>query len=377
MQLFSNNADASLNGAIASDTAVLVLKAGQGSKFPSPSNGDYFLVTIFERLGTTELNHEIVKCTSRTNDSLTVSRGQEGTVAKAFPDGSLVELRVTAGTLENKVEKVTGKSLSTEDFTTAEKSKLAGIAAAATANSADAQLRDRTTHTGTQAIATIDGLSAALNNKLSDAPSDGKTYGRKNAAWAEVVADWSAVTGKPAVIAAGADAAAARAAIGAGTSNLAIGTTASTAKAGNYVPTKADVGLGNVDNTSDANKPVSTAQLAAINAKQATLVSGTNIKTINGATVLGAGDLTVSGGVPLDSGFNTVGSFCFAKVLNSNSVCEGGSTFPGSSLWSASTNGGTISDGSGGGGSALNGTWRLMGRIPASSNYASLFQRIA
>lgn len=47
---------------------------------------------------------------------------------------------------------------------------------------------------------------------------------------------WGDVTGKPAVIAAGADAAAARTAIGAGTSNLAIGTTAATAKAGNWVP---------------------------------------------------------------------------------------------------------------------------------------------
>lgn len=48
---------------------------------------------------------------------------------------------------------------------------------------------------------------------------------------------WAQVTGKPAVIAAGTDAAAARAAIGAGTSDLAIGTTATTAKAGNYQPT--------------------------------------------------------------------------------------------------------------------------------------------
>lgn len=45
---------------------------------------------------------------------------------------------------------------------------------------------------------------------------------------------WADVTGKPAVIAAGADQAAARSAIGAGTSNLAVGTTASTAAAGNH-----------------------------------------------------------------------------------------------------------------------------------------------
>lgn len=104
MQLFANNADSSLNGAIASDTAVLVLKTGEGDKFPSPTNGDFFLVTLFQRVGVTELNHEVVKCTSRTGDTLTVIRAQEGTAAKAFNSGDLVELRLTAGTLVNKAD---------------------------------------------------------------------------------------------------------------------------------------------------------------------------------------------------------------------------------------------------------------------------------
>ena len=187
MQLFANNADSSLNGALAPDTAVLVLKAGEGDKFPSPTNGDFFLVTLFQRVGTAELNHEIVKCTSRVDDVLTVTRAQEGTSAKNFPNGACVELRVTAGTLNNKVEKVEGKSLSTEDFTTAEKTKLGGIASGATANSSDAFLKNRANHTGTQAIETIEGLDSVLGTKVSDAPSDGKTYGRKDAAWAEAV----------------------------------------------------------------------------------------------------------------------------------------------------------------------------------------------
>lgn len=66
----------------------------------------------------------------------------------------------------------------------------------------------------------------------------------------------------PAVIAAGATAADARTAIGAGTSNLALGTTAGTALAGNT-------------------------------AIQAPLVSGTNIKTVNGNSLLGSGGITV------------------------------------------------------------------------------------
>lgn len=63
--------------------------------------------------------------------------------------------------------------------------------------------------------------------------------------------------------------------------------------------TKTEVGLGNVDNTSDANKPVSTATQTALNAKQATLVSGTNIKTINGTSLLGSGNLEVISALPV------------------------------------------------------------------------------
>lgn len=58
---------------------------------------------------------------------------------------------------------------------------------------------------------------------------------------------------------------------------------------------KSDVGLSNVDNTSDLNKPISTATQTALNAKQDTLVSATNIKTINGNTLLGSGDLVING----------------------------------------------------------------------------------
>jgi hypothetical protein len=62
---------------------------------------------------------------------------------------------------------------------------------------------------------------------------------------------------------------------------------------GVVVLTKTNIGLGNVDNTSDANKPVSTAQQTALNLKQNSLVSGTNIKTVNSNTLLGSGDLVI------------------------------------------------------------------------------------
>jgi len=58
---------------------------------------------------------------------------------------------------------------------------------------------------------------------------------------------------------------------------------------------KTALALNNVDNTSDADKPVSTATQTALNAKQATLVSGTNIKTINSQSLLGSGNIDISG----------------------------------------------------------------------------------
>jgi hypothetical protein len=60
---------------------------------------------------------------------------------------------------------------------------------------------------------------------------------------------------------------------------------------------KTALALNNVDNTSDANKPVSSATQSALNAKQDALVSGTNIKTVNGTSVLGSGNIAISSAV--------------------------------------------------------------------------------
>ena len=141
--------------------------------------------------------------------------------------------------ISGKVDKVAGKGLSTEDYSSAEKTKLAGIAAGATVNATDADLRDRATHTGTQAIATVTGLSAAIA------------------------------------------------------------------------------------------------------AKQDTLVSGSNIKTVNGQSLLGGGDLVIAGGggasacaIPLDGWFGMVlparpgasGSYSYVTIGSGSTGLQGGSS---------------------------------------------------
>ena len=68
----------------------------------------------------------------------------------------------------------------------------------------------------------------------------------------QVLPTWSTLSGKPAVIAAGATQADARTAIGAGTSNLAIGTTGTTAAAGNRQATETAIGMVELATTAEA-----------------------------------------------------------------------------------------------------------------------------
>lgn len=187
-------------------------------------------------------------------------------LAAALGDDPNFATTVTTS-LGNKVDKITGKGLSTEDYSTSEKAKLAGIANGAEVNvnpdwnaiSGDAQILNKPT---------IPTLTSQLTN------------------------DSGFLTTAPVTSVAG--------------------------KTGAVTLVKADVGLGNVDNTSDANKPISTATQTALNAKQATLVSATNIKTINGNSLLGSGDLTISGG-----GGSPVGMSITSMSTTSQSVPDG------------------------------------------------------
>ena len=76
-----------------------------------------------------------------------------------------------------------------------------------------------------------------------------------------------------------------------------VDTSATTTKKITLTQVKTSLALNNVDNTSDANKPVSSATQTALDAKQATLVSGTNIKTINSTSILGSGNIAISSAV--------------------------------------------------------------------------------
>lgn len=92
---------------------------------------------------------------------------------------------------------------------------------------------------------------------------------------------------------------------------------------GNIDLTKADVGLSNVDNTSDLLKPISTATQTALDLKQNTLVSGTNIKTINSTSLLGSGNVSVQPTLVSGTNIKTING---NTILGSGDLVVGGTT---------------------------------------------------
>lgn len=101
-QVFKNNAFASLAAELSAAGTLATLAAGQGARFPAPSGGNHFLATLILLDGNgAETAWEVVKCTARATDGLTIERAQEGTTARIWPAGSRLEMRVTAGTLDS------------------------------------------------------------------------------------------------------------------------------------------------------------------------------------------------------------------------------------------------------------------------------------
>jgi hypothetical protein len=94
---FSNNAvSLSINTLGLSDT-VLAINVADAAKFPSLGAGQWFPLTLIN--ASSEM--EIVRCTARAGNLLTIARQQEGTTARNFPIGSIVNLRVTKALLED------------------------------------------------------------------------------------------------------------------------------------------------------------------------------------------------------------------------------------------------------------------------------------
>lgn len=98
--LLKNNASSLLASAISNSALTLAVESGGGASFPNPAGGQYFYLT----LSTSATVFEIVKCTARSGDVLTIVRAQEGTIAQSFSAGARVDLRVTAQSVIDAIE---------------------------------------------------------------------------------------------------------------------------------------------------------------------------------------------------------------------------------------------------------------------------------
>lgn len=207
----------------------------------------------------------------------------------------------TGGTAEHPL--VTGAVagfMSPSDFT-----KLSGVANGATANDTDANLKNRANHTGTQVAATISDFSTEVDARitlqkgvalgLATLDSGGKVPSSQLptaiAGSVSYQGTWNATSNSPALASSVGTKGYYYVVNVAGSTNLdgitdwkvgdwaiynggqweKVDNTESVlsvaGKTGAVTLDKNDVGLSNVDNTSDANKPVSTAQATAIGLK--------------------------------------------------------------------------------------------------------------
>lgn len=95
---FANNASSLLANSIEADSTEVVVTSSTGQLFPvltAPT--DYFKITLVNP-GNGE--YEIMKVTEVVGDTFTVTRAQEGTLARAFPQNTVVENRLTAESIQ-------------------------------------------------------------------------------------------------------------------------------------------------------------------------------------------------------------------------------------------------------------------------------------
>lgn len=76
----------------------LVVTAGHGARFPDPAADGSFYATVWPTGATPDpSNAEVVLCTARSTDTLTIVRAQDGTSARTVVVGDQIMLAVTAG----------------------------------------------------------------------------------------------------------------------------------------------------------------------------------------------------------------------------------------------------------------------------------------
>lgn len=111
IELFANNAQSTLAGSITNSATTVNLQSGGGAQFPNPTVGaEYFRGTFTD--AATGLETEIVLVTHRVGDTLTITRGQEGTTPRAWAANDLFDNMMTAGTAGSFLQEGEGQAQS-------------------------------------------------------------------------------------------------------------------------------------------------------------------------------------------------------------------------------------------------------------------------
>lgn len=158
-------------------------------------------------------------------------------------------------------------NVDTNAFTDSDKDKLSNIEAEATKNDTDANLKNRANHTGEQSISTVTGLQTALDEK--QVKETGKGLSEENYSLTEK----NKLASITAIFTTELKTAYDNAVTWISTNGANL-INHLTANNNPHSVTKSQVGLGNADNTSDADKPISTATQNEINAKAPLLTNG-------------------------------------------------------------------------------------------------------
>lgn len=93
--LFANNARTTLASSLTATATSIFLASGGGDQFPSPGTGEMFALFLTSASSSSQV--EVCYCTARSSDTLTVTRGMDGTTAQAFSAGDYVTLGPVAG----------------------------------------------------------------------------------------------------------------------------------------------------------------------------------------------------------------------------------------------------------------------------------------
>lgn len=104
--LYANNARSQLVTGIDTDDTALTLLTGDGAKYPEPGVGEEFRIRLIQRISVDVYKMEILSCTARAGDELTVTRAVESidgaaATAQTFDAGAYVELVTTAEIMES------------------------------------------------------------------------------------------------------------------------------------------------------------------------------------------------------------------------------------------------------------------------------------